>query len=316
MRILMVVFAAILVTVLPFPVAAQTNPALDRLDDDFRAMLRVLDVAKEPDEYREILRRITETDIDELREPRANGTYRWASLQREEEGRVSEERGVEKVADETTLTKIEATAPRAYRVVVSVPRKRNLISSNNRVWLRDVVVQLTDFDGKVTRETLTANVWIRPGDSHALALPIIARSARAEAYVAVESGDKKAVANLALLQAKLVDDSRSPHYPAVRRLLDIRRRLDEGSIRTADLRSTIDEALLSLPGEMDRRAAERAAEINRRLVRDTGAGSIAAGDASRDVIAALDEIARLMNGTLSDQRRAQTRLQELLERLR
>lgn len=297
----------------PLALAAQSNPAMNRLNDDLRAMLRVLDVSKERGDYQEVLRRITDEDIDELREPRTNGSYRWATLQREEEGRVSDERGVEKVSSEKELTKITVTAPRAYRVVVSAPRKRSLFSSNSRVWLRDVAVELTDFEGKTTNEILPANVWINPGESHSLALPIVARSAKAEASVGVESGNKKAVASVALVQAKLVDDPRSPYYPAVRRLLDIQQRLSDGSVRTAELRAVIDEALLSLPGEMERRTASRAAQINERLNRS---GSIAPGDASPDVLVALEEIARLMNGTLNDQRRARTRMQELLASLR
>ena len=78
------------------------------------------------------------------------------------------------------------------------------------------------------------------------------------------------------------------------------------------LKGTVDEALLSLPGEMEKRTAEQAAAIERR--KQTG-GAIAAGDASPDVVAAIQEVARLLSGNLQDQTDARTKLQALIDSL-
>ena len=76
----------------------------------------------------------------------------------------------------------------------------------------------------------------------------------------------------------------------------------------------VDEALLSLPGEMQKRAAEEAASVARRKEL-TATGTIAAGDATPDVVAALKEISTLLSGTLQDQASARTKLQSLIDTL-
>jgi hypothetical protein len=82
--------------------------------------------------------------------------------------------------------------------------------------------------------------------------------------------------------------------------------------------AAVDEALLSLPGELEKRTAEqaRAAEERRRLA-ETGQmrNVIAIGDATPDVITELNAIAILMNGTVQEQASARERLREVLTRL-
>jgi hypothetical protein len=128
----------------------------------------------------------------------------------------------------------------------------------------------------------------------------------------VESGDKKAVADVALLQAKLADDPTSPYFPAVQRLLRIREVLTQKDVNRGFLKTTVDEVLLSMPGELEKRAAEQTAAADRRKA---STGTITAGDASPDVAAALQEISRLLGGTLQDQTDARTKLQSLIDSL-
>ena len=80
------------------------------------------------------------------------------------------------------------------------------------------------------------------------------------------------------------------------------------------LKNTIDEALLAVPGELEKRTAEQTAAAVRR--KEGAAGSaIAGGDATPDVVAALQEINRLLNSNLDDQTGARTRLKALIESL-
>lgn len=281
---------------------------------DLRTLARVADVAKELRDSRQVMLSIVDQDVELLRTKRDDGTYRWASLQREEGGRVVEEKTIDKVQSEKELRNVTVSTLNAYRVVITVPRKRGLVSANNRVWIRNLIVDSTGFDGKPTHQELPVNVWVNPGDNYGVALPDIGKSVRATAELGVESGNKEAVASVALLEAKLVDDPTSPYYPAVSRLLQIRRVIAANDIQRGVLKTAIDEALLSVPGELEKRAIEQAQAAQSRkdlAVSGTTKGSIVVGDATPDVVKELTEIQRLLNGTLDEQSEARKRLQAL-----
>lgn len=175
-----------------------------------------------------------------------------------------------------------------------------------------MIVDSTGFDGKTVHQEIPVNAWVNPVDSNGLALPEIGKNVKVTVELGVESGDKKAVADVALLQAKLVDDLTSPYFPAVQRLLRIRDVLTPKDVNRGFLKTTVDEALLSMPGELEKRAAEQTSAADRRKA---STGTINAGDASPDAIAALQEISRLLGGTLQDQTDARTKLQGLIDSL-
>jgi hypothetical protein len=159
---------------------------------------------------------------------------------------------------------------------------------------------------------------VNPGDSTGTPLPEIGKSVKVTVELGVESGEKQAVAQVSLLQAKLVDDPTSPYYPAVTRLLQIRELVAARDMNRGALRNTIDEALLSLPGELEKRTAEmeESARVRKQMAESgTTTGSIAVGDATPDVTRELAEISRLMAGTLEEQAQARTRLGELIATL-
>lgn len=282
------------------------------LRSDLHALARVADLSKNLPESRQVSLAIIDANIESLRERRDDGTYRWASLQREEASRVSDEKAIEKVSTETELRNVTVSAPNAYRVEVRAPSKRSLVSANNRVYVRNISVDTTSFNGQTSHQEIHVNAWVNPGDSTGVALLEIGKSVKATAELGVESGDKKAVAEVALVQAKLVDDPTSPNFPAVKRLLQIREIAAAKEIQRGPLKSTIDEALLSLPGELEKRAAEQARALEERK---SANGAITPGDASPDVTKELGEIARMMNGTLQEQGDARARLQQLIESL-
>lgn len=307
----------------PAPAAAQT-PALphdkniEMLADDLHAVSRVVSVAEELDEERQVLSTILDQNITALRGPRPDGTYQWASLQREEASRAATEKGIEQVQSQKDLPNVSVSAPNAYRVDIVVPQKRNLFSSNNRVYVRNIHVELTGFDGKVSAQDIPVNAWVSPGDSHAEPLPFIAKSAKATAELGVESGDKKAVATVALLQAKLVDDPNGPYFPAVRRALMARQLVGEKNINRGQLKNTVDEALLLLPGELAKRTAEQQQAADERkamIASGTMKGAIAVGDATPDVVKALGDVSRMLTGTLQEQADGRAKLAELITTL-
>ena len=213
-------------------VAGIADPKVDQVASDFRALSRIASLANNLNDSRQVMLAIVDNDLENLRERRPDETYRWASLQREEASRVKDQKSIERVSSEKELREVTLTAPNAYRLEVSVPTKQSLISKNNRVYIRNVLVDSTGFDGKITHHEIPVDAWVNPGDANGVALPEIGKSVRAT----VE-----------------------------------RRRLPSGTI--------------------------------------------GAGDASPDVLSALQEISRLLGGNLQDQTDARTRLQALLTSL-
>ncbi|HEU4521588.1 MAG TPA: hypothetical protein VFT12_06275 [Thermoanaerobaculia bacterium] len=315
-------FPALLFSLVAIPTFADSMPRdakIDALAADLHAISRIGAVAKDLRDNRQVILAIVDENIEALREKRDDGTYRWASLQREEGGRVADEKPVQKVETEKELQTITVTAPNAYRILVIAPRKRNLVSANNRIFVRNIFVESTGFDGTTTtRHELPVNVWVNPGDTHGVALPDIGRSVRATVELGVESGNKAGVAQVALIEAKLVDDPTSPYFPAVKRLLQLREIAAADQIQRGALKTISDEAILGIPGEMEARAAEQQRAIDeRKTLLESGQmkGAVVAGDATPDVLHELSAIQRLLSGTLDEQADARRRLQALTEAL-
>lgn len=312
----------VLLLLLAIPAAA-LEPSADKnitmLANDLHALARVTDVAKDLGDSRQVLLAIVDSDVETLRMPRGDGTYQWASLQREEGGRVKDEKTIEHVHTEQELRYVTVTGANGYRVEVTVPRKRGTFAANNRVWVRNVIADLTAFDGRTSHHEIPVNAWVNPGDATGVALPDIAKSAKVTAELGVESGSKAAVAEVALVQAKLVDDPASPYSPAVKRLLQVRELAAARDMNRGAIKNAADEALLSLPGELEKRTAEQAeaARVRKQMAESgTTTGSINLGDATPDVANELAEISRLLSGTLQEQTDARARLDALVTKLR
>src|SRR5438128_1229 len=224
-------------------VVGTTDPKVEQTASDFRSSSRIATLANSLNDTRQVMLAIVDNDLENLREKRPDDTYRWAWLQREEASRVKDQKSVERVSSEKELREVTLTAPNAYRVEVSVPTKQSLLSKNNRVYIRNVLVDSTGFDGKITHHEIPVDAWVNPGDANGVALPEIGKSVRATVELGVESGDKRAVADVALLQAKLVDDPTSPYFPVVQRLLKTREVLTQKDLNRGLLKTTVDEAL-------------------------------------------------------------------------
>lgn len=302
----------------PAKTAAAADEHIELVANDLRTLGRVAEVAEDLGNSRQVMLAILDSDIRTLRMPREDGSFRWASLQREEGGRVSDEKRIERVYTEDELRYVTLTAQNAYRLVVTVPPKQGLITANNRVWVRNVIVESTGADGKVTRHEIPVNAWVNPGDATTVPFPEIGTSVKATAELGVENGGKSAVAEVALLQAKLVDDPRSPYFPAVQRLHGIRELVAERSMNRGRIRTAVDEALVSTPGELEKRiAAQNEAARVRSEMAASGVttGGVYVGDATPDVVHELAAISRLLAGTLEEQGEGRRRLEMVIAAL-
>lgn len=301
----------------PAPVLPR-DARVETVTSDLASISRIATLGKDLSDNRQVMLAMIDANVEALREPREDGTYRRASLQREEASRVKDEKTIERVQTEKELREVTLSAPNAYRVEVRVPTKQSLVSANNRVYVRNILVDSTGFDGKTVHHEIPVNAWVNPGDSNGVALPEIGKSVKVMTELGVESGNKRAVAEVALVQAKLVDDPTSPYFPAVKRLLQVREFVAAKDINRGQLKNTVDEALLAMPGELEKRAAAQTAAAEQRkldLASGTTKGTIAVGDATSDVVAALKEVSRLFGGNLQEQTDARARLQTLIDSL-
>ena len=315
----LVVLSVLLVSLPALALDPNADKNITMLANDLHAVGRVTAVAKDLGDSRQVLLAILDSDIETLRMPRGDGTYQWASLQREDGGRVKDEKTVEHVHTEKELRYVTITGPNAYRVEVTVPRKRGTFAANNRVWVRNIIVDSTAFDGKTSHHEIPVNAWVNPGDATGVPLPEIGKSVKATAELGVESGSKAAVAEVALVQAKLVDDPNSPYAPAVKKLHGIRELTAARDMNRGAIKNSADEALLALPGELEKRTAEQAeaARVRKQMAESgTTTGSINLGDATPDVVNEMSEIARMLSGTLQEQTDARARLDALVTKLK
>src|SRR5437764_6687535 len=155
----MILLAAILAaTLMP------ADPKVDQVDADFRALGRIASLSDNLRDNKQVMLAIVDNDLENLREKRPDETYRWASLQREEASRVKDQRSIERVSTEKELREVTISATNAYRLEVSVPTKQSLLSKNNRVYVRNVIVDSTGFDGKITHHEIPVDAWVNPGD--------------------------------------------------------------------------------------------------------------------------------------------------------
>ena len=182
-----------------------------------------------------------------------------------------------------------------------------------------MVADITRFDGSTFREDIPVNVWVNPKDTHGVLLPEIGKSVAVTVSLGVESGVGEAFTEVSLIRAKLVDDPASPWYSAVTRLLRIREALEAKDINRGLLKQAIDESLAAIPGKLEESLAQQRWEAQRRaelMQQGESTGTIKPGDATPDVIEALESVGRQMTGTLEEQLQAREKLQALIESLR
>ena len=324
-----VLAVALFFAIAPFTMAQETpsvsseSPVLDQaklagIAVDFKAIERIADLCEHFEACNPVIQKITEQNLEMLREARKDGSYRWASFQRVEARRSEKEIDINRVHSEQDLDVAEVTGKRAYSVVVSVPKKRGVFLANSKVFVRDITAEQTSADGTTTSKEIPVGVWVNPGDSHTVPLDEISSSTRAKIRVGVSAGGTKAVASAALLQAGLVDDPLNPYHPAVKRFNAIAAIANEKNPSRGQLKTVAQEAYLEVPGEMEKFTAARDAKIAlMKKLAETGekAGTIALGDATPDVVHEIAEANKLLSGTVEQQAAGRALLEALVMKL-
>jgi hypothetical protein len=208
--------------------AQDTTNVAQRVADDTIAIDRVAAASKR-DLPTDLLRRMIDEDVDLLRGRRNDGSYQYASFERFDSGRISQDYSVRYRGDKMEV--LEIKGPWVYRVQVEVPSRRMVVRTNRPVWIERVDLEYVAERGSQTeRQTIEIKQWLKPGEFRPVDLPQIARQATARVVTSVEKDAGYGNVELALIKAKIVDNADSPYADAVASAKAIQRALDSGDV--------------------------------------------------------------------------------------
>jgi hypothetical protein len=291
-------------------IAAQPQPAtVARVADDARVLDRVAEASKK-DLPRNLLRRIVDEDIDVLRGKRPDDTYQYAGYERMEAGRSTESYSVDPDrADQ--LSKLEVKGTFAYRLIISSPARRMLVTKNRRVWLDHVEIEYMPQTSRTTKvQNVKLGVWLEPNETKGVDFDEIARNATARIYARADKETGYGNVDVTLLEARVFDDPNSPYADAVSSLKAIGKALDHddvGSVRA--MAQHLSQSLPSAASSSPARAA--AVDVVASRTEPTPSVERAPSDVSE-----LEAIEDLLTGSDSERRQGVDRLHQLIRKLR
>jgi hypothetical protein len=190
----------------------RADSAAQLVYDDAKVIRRVAEVSGR-NVPREVLEKIAKQDLETLRGKRPDETYQYAHYERDEASRETEDFSVGPAA-KATKQRVRADDP--YRLIISAPTRRYLVRRNPAVFVERVVLEMTPFDGTQKYDTIEVGTWLQPGTSKTIELPDIMRKATATVFAHVDDKSPVASLDLAMLEARLVDNPDSPYAMAVR----------------------------------------------------------------------------------------------------
>ncbi|MBK5259441.1 MAG: hypothetical protein JJE51_07590 [Thermoanaerobaculia bacterium] len=281
---------------------------IQRVAQDATVVDRVAEASRK-DLPTNLLKRIVQDDIDLLRGKRADGSFQFATFERLEAGRIGNDFSIRKEKDENDLTKAEVKGAWVYRLIVSSPSRRMMVTRNRRVWIDRVELELIPENSSATRtQVFKIETWLEPGASTPIDFPIVARQATARVFARADKDAGYGNVVLTLIQAKIVDNVDSPYATAVASAKALLRAIDNEEVPSIRAMAT---------------------RLHDTLV---GAGAAPVGVASAPAVAQVDVIAPaatspafqeelqaiedLLTGTESERREGLDKLHQLLRRMR
>jgi hypothetical protein len=310
--------------------AADNQQIAQRIWEDSRVFKRVAQVAGR-DLPKDVLRKIASEDIDLMRGKRPDATYEYAHYERDEADRQSDRFAVRK-GEGDKLSTAQLRAPWVYRLIVSVPNRRLVVTHNRRVYIDHIDLDLTAINGTRSSQTLPVQTWLEPGDEKRFELPEIERDAIAKVYSRVDSAERGAATiEVVLVNARLVDNSDSPFFTAVQTAKQLQRAIDRGELdsirRSSDtLASNIEGTNQRIVTSLASNAAPAvapAAPVTPSTSIDVSAPRTAAQSASGmqgtptiEIYLELQSVEDMLTGTEADRREGLDKLHQLIRKLR
>lgn len=299
----------------PALAAAQpSSPAL-RVAEDARAIRRVAEASRR-DFPSAVVGRIIEEDLELLRGRRSDGTYDYASFQREEAARSSDRYSLS-ATPEGEPDSFEVTGETVYQMIVAVPSRRLLVARNRPAWIERIELDFTPFGRARQSSSVNVRKWIGVGESTTIDLPEIAKRMRAKVIGRVDEAEGgPATVEVTLIQAKLVDRRDSPHYGAVQTLTSLARSADKGDVaavktQSGELLNRLGDAVVvDMPRSVGQPPHRSATETRIRSDEELEAPPTV------ELYLELQAIEDLLTGTEGERREGLDKLHQLVRKLR
>lgn len=299
----------IVVSLMAMSALAQQPSPVARVADDALVFDRIAEASKR-DLPRDLLKRIVNEDIDLLRGKRTDGSFEYATWERFEAGRLNNSFSIQPREDK--MQTVEAKGAWVYRVVIDVPERRLVVRKNRPVWIERVDA---DFVGEGSTQSQTQSfevkAWLQPGEIKPIDLPVVARQATVKVIATADPKGGYGNVDVALVQAKIVDEPDSPYADAVSSAKAVQRALENGDI--ASIRTMAQR----LRDSLGVRAAPVAAAIATPARTSVDVVAPATDTATRvELQAELQLIEDLLTGSETERRDGMDRLHQLVRRLR
>jgi hypothetical protein len=301
--------------------AATSDPVLlTQVADDARAIERLAQVSKRGELPRELVKRIVNEDIDQLRGKRSDGTYLYATFERVESGRIENDYSVQATAEDK-VAKLELKGQFVYRLLVEVPNRRMLVTKNRHVWVERVELEYIPQNSSGSKiQSIPVQAWLDPGSSKTFDFDEVGRQATVRVLARGDKEQGYANVVLTLLKARVTDLPGSPYADMManeKALLKALEADDLSSIRNVAAR--IHESLAgSRPqGFVTAEATPAARSIDVVAPRPSETPATATqATPNADVYVELLAIEDLLTGSESERREGTDKLHQLLRKLR
>jgi hypothetical protein len=284
--------------------AAVQPAALQRVAADAAVIDRVAEVSKR-DLPVDLLKRIVNEDIDLLRGKRNDGSYEYATYERLEASRDSTSQSVQPRKNDE-LERIEMRGSWVYRLIVSSPSRRLVMTKNRKIFLDRVEIEYIPEGASDTRSrTIPIGEWLEPGNLTPIDFPEMARQATVRLYARADKEAGYGNIVVSLVRARIVDNADSPYADAVASAKAMLRAIEGGEVpsiramasRVRDRLGVTDEPIPAPTGP-----AARVEVIAPRV--DTA------------LYTELQVIEDLLTGTESEKRQGLDQLHQLVRKLR
>jgi len=299
------------IVILCFATSAVAQVPVARVAADAKVIDRVAE-ASTNDLPGDVLKRIVNEDIDLLRGKHADGTYQYAGYDRMEANRKSDTTSVDPEHKESILELRDAFA---FRLIVSVPSRRMLVTKNHHIYIDRIEVEsLPQKSSEKKFQTVKIDAWLEPGTSKTIDLDEIGRQVVARVYAHAER-DGYANVTLTLVEARLFDDPSSPYADSVESAKAILKGIehhDKPSIRAMAQR---------IAGKLQTDSTGTAGVIGSApatiaAVPSTSQIDVSAVRGDAEMMTELQAIEDLLTGTEAERRQGLDRLHQLLRRFR
>lgn len=203
--------------------------AIQRVAADAAVIDRVAEVSRR-DLPVDLLKRIVNEDIDLLRGKRSDGSYEHATYERLEASRSSSSHSVQPRKNDE-MERIEMRGSWVYRLIVSSPGRRLVMTKNRRVFLDRVDIEYIPEGSSDTRtRTIPIQEWLEPGGVKPIDFPEMARQATARLYAKADAEAGYGNLVVSLVTARIVDNADSPYADAVASAKAMLKAIEDGEV--------------------------------------------------------------------------------------